>query len=255
MMWAKVAVAGVMAGGGYAKKSLSLSGAAAAFIVGSLTFCASTLCGAALILFFLVGSAATRLGKKRKRDIEGESFQAGGRRNHVQVFSNSPATVLLVVLLLMPESTAQRWEAALVGAYLAQMAAMVGDTLSSEIGVLATTEPRLITDPFRTVPAGTNGGVSALGLAAAAFGGLGFGLLLGRPLELFALSLFGSVVDSLLGATLQYSGLDEARQVIVEHPGAGITHISGRAILDNHQVNLVTSILIMAAGGLIHWPQ
>ena len=109
----------------------------------------------------------------------------------------------------------------LQAAYLGHYACCAGDTWASELGILSKGQPRLITT-CRSVPRGTNGGMSVLGTGASAAGGVFIGacfwvlgvLCVGASLTdgmqafnfitlgLFA-GVFGSVLDSLLGATLQ----------------------------------------------------
>lgn len=127
------------------------------------------------------------------------------------------------------------------------------------------------------MPRGTNGGVSWIGLIVSFLGGLVVGfayfitvrltatpymLLVSPPQWPLILcgglgGLFGSVVDSLLGATLQYSGIDEDGK-IVDTPAKGVRYISGLRIVDNHSVNLISSIMTGVCMPLIaikYWPE
>lgn len=49
-------------------------------------------------------------------------------------------------------------------------------------------------------------------------------------------------IDSLLGATLQFSGYDSTKRKVVETPGPGVKHISGYNCLDNHMVKFTSCI-------------
>lgn len=124
------------------------------------------------------------------------------------------------------------------------------------MGILNKDWPILITN-FKKVPPGTNGGVSGLGLAASLAGGFVVGVLgaltlyLEQPCHGFAWELTvlgslaglgGSLVDSLLGATVQETLYSEDKKKIVSAKGDLVEVISGVALLDNHQVNFVTSL-------------
>jgi len=122
-------------------------------------------------------------------------------------------------------------------------------------------QPRLITT-WRKVPRGTNGGVTLGGLLFSLFGGLFIGLtyyltliflmdsaILARSVPQWPIiilggvgGLLGSIIDSILGATLQYSGLDSDGKVR-EIPGPKTKHISGFCLFDNHSINLLSTIL------------
>lgn len=131
--------------------------------------------------------------------------------------------------------------------------------------------------PLQPVPPGTNGGVSFLGLASAGCGGLLMGATyslaqladahLGllpcgaaacgaHPALLTALAglagLLGSLVDSLLGATLQYSGWDERSGKATSTPPTNgdarwVRHVAGRDVLSNTGVNVAASLLTSVA--------
>ena len=162
-------------------------------------------------------------------------------------------------------------------AILAALSCCCGDTWASEVGSVIGGRPRLITT-LRPVPAGTNGGVTTVGVVCSVAGGAVIGLthylsllVLWREglqeggtrvdqLELVlvgaASGFLGSLVDSLLGATLQFSGWSEKLGRVVSSPGPSVTHVAGADVLDNHTVNflssLITAILIPALWTTAH---
>lgn len=145
------------------------------------------------------------------------------------------ATELAILYLLdvgygeRPISFSTDYRASWLGVgILGSLACANGDTWASELGTVVkvfSSQPRLITT-WRAVPRGTNGGVTIGGLLFSLLGGLFIGLsyylmmlitldsaVLERSTSQWPIifiggigGLLGSVIDSLLGATLQYSG-------------------------------------------------
>ena len=66
----------------------------------------------------------------------------------------------------------------------------------------------------------------------------------------------GSLVDSFLGATVQYSGYCTVKKLVVHRPTPTTQHISGIQLLDNHAVNFVSALctsVAMAVFGFFLW--
>ena len=150
------------------------------------------------------------------------------------------------------------------GGFLGYYACCCGDTWASELGPLSSDTPRLITS-LRPVRKGTNGAVTLPGLCASIVGGMFVGtmfyaagiasptlwifeqqraLALAQwkliPLGLLA-GLFGSVLDSVMGATVQYTGYNRDTDRVTSRPGPSVTHISGLPFLSNNGVNVVSA--------------
>lgn len=251
------------------RRSLDLSGALAALLVGFVLTMANISFFSSLLAFFITSSKLTRWGGAQKKKIDAE-YKEGGQRNWVQVFCNGGVPTELALLYMievgpgeMPIDFGKQYSASwMCLSLLGALASSTGDTWASEVGpVLSQSKPRLITT-WKEVPAGTNGGVTPVGLVASFLGGLVVGaayfvtqILFVSDLHLAdpqwpiivyggVAGLVGSMLDSFLGAHMQYSGFDSSIGKVVSYESATTRRICGKPILDNNAVNLFSSVLI-----------
>ena len=159
------------------------------------------------------------------------------------------------------------WFVACAGA----MAAVNADTWATELGVLSSRPPRLITTG-RRVEVGASGGITWLGTAASLGGAFfisllgGLGLLVAGQgwtqsgallLAATAGGVIGSFFDSLLGATLQAIYWCDACQKETERRvhrcGAGTRLQRGWSWLGNDLVNLTASAVGALASVGVGW--
>jgi len=192
-----------------ALRTVTRSAAAAGFLLGVMVYLGWGWKSFLLLLtFFVLGSAATRLGYAIKA-ARGIAERRGGARGWRQAVANLLPGAFFSVLVITTHH-----EGAFLVALIAAFAEATGDTVSSEIGKWRSERAYLITS-FKPVPAGENGAVSLAGSLAGLAGAavvvaLGFALglcSLGGAAVALGAAIAGNLLDSLLGATIERRGL------------------------------------------------
>ncbi|MCB1033326.1 MAG: DUF92 domain-containing protein [Acidobacteria bacterium] len=194
---------------GYATRGVNLSGFIAGFLVGTLIYTCLDWRGYLLLLtFFVLGTAATKLGYQRKA-AAGLAQEGGGRRGAKHALANTwvaAASAFFALTTAHPELFTLTFAAA--------FATKTSDTAASEIGQLWGRRTFLLTT-LRPVPRGTEGAVSLEGTVAGILGSLVVAVL-GAAVGLFSFSwiwvvvlaaFVGTTLESLVGATLEKRGL------------------------------------------------
>lgn len=268
------------------KQSLTPSGAVAGFATGFLMVCTGWR-GLVLFYFYQLGSWATKykVAIKSKKDA---TLASHANRGAVQVLCVSLLACALSLWHALsqgaekPIDFAQYPQASRIAlAITAHHATGLADTLASELGILTTPflqklqrGPVLVTQPWKSVPPGTNGGVTIAGCFWSLIGGAAIGVL---TLVMDAISglhpasyavpflvytsvsgLLGSLLDSIIGATCQATYYDPATHLVYHFssPNRPETahRITGANLLTNEQVNLVSTALAVALGGWVLAP-
>jgi len=191
----------------FAAGAVSLSGVAGGFIVGLvILYCGGWGAFGILVMFFAMGSAATKLGYTSKAAL-GVAQEEKGRRGARHAFANCGAPAAAAVIYWAGQAAGWSNVEWAMAAFTGAFATALFDTVSSEIGQLYGRRPFLITT-LKAVPVGTDGAVSlegtAAGLAAAAAmaaAGALFGLYGAWGVLFVTLGAFiGTTFESIMGA-------------------------------------------------------
>ncbi|KAJ2362409.1 hypothetical protein IW150_007013 [Coemansia sp. RSA 2607] len=256
------------------KRSLSKSGAAAAAFVGLSTASNDNLMFTAVLIAFFVSSTFwTKYQAKTKQKID-PTYTKVSERDRKQVLCNGGVGSLISLMYqynfngCKPEDLTadqRRLMVLLTWAYIGFYSCCAADTWASELGTLSSNWPILITT-LKPVPPGTNGAISKLGILSSFAGGAVVGLAADIALwvQYFAayrsgampkipynmlgllLGTLGSLIDSVLGATVQASYLVN-RQAVSDLSAEelrnmdGVQVIAGKNILSNNLVNFFSS--------------
>jgi uncharacterized protein (TIGR00297 family) len=205
-----LALNGILALAAYLARSVDVAGALSAVLIGTAITAGLGLAGlAVMVAFFVLGTAATKIGYRRKA-ARGIAQERGGARGWQNAWANGGVPAALAVLAGMAPPGLRD---VLGIAYAASVATAAADTCSSEIGKAYGRRTFLITT-LRPVPPGTEGAVSLEGTLAGLGGalavaavGVATGLFGWRAALVVAVAgLVGSLAESLLGTVAEKRG-------------------------------------------------
>jgi uncharacterized protein (TIGR00297 family) len=158
---------------GYFARSVNFSGALGGFVLGAILILgAGWPLYVALLAFFIIGTATTKLGYGRKAKL-GLAQEGGGRRGFSHAFSNvGVAAICAIAVSRVARSVQGELELELLPLFMgiAALATAAADTTASEIGQLIGRRAFLPLT-LRRVDVGTEGAISVEGTLAGLIGG------------------------------------------------------------------------------------
>lgn len=230
----------------YKIKFLSLSGSLGAFLIGTIIFGLGGLKWSVPILFFFISSSILSVINPGKNSDKVKLFFSYQPRNISQVFANGiiPTLILIADLFLSEEI--------FVFLYIASIASVCADTWGTEIGTWTKRTTYNITTLKRIIQ-GQSGGISFVGTIGAFLGSafVTASSLIYIDLEfdyfvfIVISGLTGSMIDSVLGSTVQVKYLCSRCSNIVEkeeHCKNQTIYYSGYKFINNDSVNLLAGI-------------
>ncbi len=237
----------------YRLKFLSGGGAVGTFLLGVIVFgIGGWKFSLPILTFFILSSVLSKIGKKRKQKLS-EKFQKSSQRDLWQVMANGGIAGFAV--LVWNYYPGEFW----YYLFVASVAAANSDTWGTEIGVFSKIKPRNILN-FKSVPVGSSGGITPLGTLGALLGSLVIALAGALYINnaiavvvIFIAGFSGSIIDSIVGATVQAQYRCPNCHKITEkeiHCSIYKTElVSGWGWIDNDIVNGLCTL----SGGLFAW--
>jgi uncharacterized protein (TIGR00297 family) len=238
----------------YRKNSLTLSGISGAVCMGVLlTVFGGLYFLSILIAFFISSTIVGRFSKHLERDL-GAIHQKCGARDIAQVVANGFPSFIFAILFYLTGNHI------FILGFSTGIASANADTWGSELGVLSKKPPVSIIT-FKPIPKGLSGGITLAGSVASLAGAVliaavftaGYQLVYNNNehrLLSFILCLTGgytgSLLDSILGATIQVKYFSEKDGRITEKRvsnGSVNEVISGHPLVNNDVVNFTSSFI------------
>ncbi len=249
-LWLALLLTGAVAGLAWRAKSLSLGGAAVALVVGTVALRASWGIGSYLIVWFVLASLLSHVGRARKAERVRGIVEKGDRRDAWQVLANG--TVFAAAALGVTIWPDMRPTFSVAAA--AALAAAGADTWATEIGTLLGGQPWSLRQRV-AVPPGTSGAVTWAGSVGSVLGAITLALVASTlhvvpPSAVAAVTLggfAGALADSAIGAWWQERRwcpvcARETEQHLHDCGTRTVPH-GGVSRLDNDVVNLFCTIV------------
>ncbi len=246
--------------GGYISNVLTADGAITGFFITTLMLgVGGYVPGLELLLFFVLGSGATKLVTRIAGSTQAEFEKGSERRDAIQAVAKAGVPAILSFCYVIFDN-----EIFLLG-LTGMMAAALIDTMATEVGIAFQGTPVKVLQPWKKAEPGDTGVLSAKGT----LGGMGFGilfaiavyytgklvgawddyLLLPFVILVVIAGTLGMVTDSILGTTLQRKNICQVCNKILEastHHEKETDHHSGISWFNND----VTNILATVSGGI-----
>ncbi|MCP4580371.1 MAG: DUF92 domain-containing protein [candidate division Zixibacteria bacterium] len=242
----------ILAAMSYRFEALSLSGAFGTTIVGMVIFGLGGLPMAVPLLFFFISSSLLSMLKSDTKLKSLKAVEKAGPRDVWQVMANGGVGTACVLIWFVTDQPIY------IYLYVAAMCASTADTWATEIGTLYSANPVSIVS-FKRVLSGQSGGVSVVGTAASMMGALTTAVVSYLVINdgnwhiwlICGLAGFaGSLVDSILGATIQAQYRCPVCESVTERKShckqEGILK-KGAKIINNDMVNLVSNLAAVVA--------